>query len=229
MGINPVRCVLVLGGSFDPVHSGHIALAQHYVRLLQPQELRLVPAGQPWQKNRLIADAAQRVQMLKLAFESGFNLPVSIDRQEIERAERHEASFTIETLGNLRKELGGDTSIVFLIGADQLQNLSSWRQWRQLFDVAHICAASRPGFSLDKGGLNQEVAKEWNQRAGSLQEIRNLPSGKSYLSQDLSWDVSATSIRHELKQTLQTQQTQQTTSLIPPKVLDYIQQHHLYR
>lgn len=229
MGINPLRCVLVLGGSFDPVHRGHVALAQHYVNLLQPQELRLVPAGQPWQKTRLIADAEQRVQMLKLAFKTGFKLPVVIDQQEVKRAVQHEASFTIDTLGNLRKELGDDTSIVFLIGADQLQNLSSWRQWRQLFDVAHLCAASRPGFALDRAGLNLEVAQEWNQRAGSVQEIRNLPSGKSYFTQDLSWDVSATSIRNELKRTSQTPQTQQTTSLIPPEVLDYIQQHHLYR
>ncbi|MDO8652744.1 MAG: nicotinate-nucleotide adenylyltransferase [Undibacterium sp.] len=223
MGINPHRCVLVLGGSFDPVHQGHVALAQHFVKRLQPQELRLVPAGQPWQKNRLIANAEQRIQMLRLAFESGFDLPVLIDQQEIKRAEQQEASFTINTLGNMRAELGPATSLVFLIGADQLRNLSSWRQWRQLFDLAHICAASRPGFALDQDSLDQDVAQEWCQRAGTLEEIRNLPAGKSYLAQGLAWDVSATSIRHEL------QQTQQTTSLIPPKVLDYIQQHHLYR
>ncbi len=222
MGINPQRCVLVLGGSFDPVHQGHVALAQHFVSLLQPQELRLVPAGQPWQKNHLIASAGQRVQMLRLAFDSGFATPVLIDQQEIKRAEQQEPSFTIDTLTNLRAELGADTSIVFLLGADQLQNLSSWRQWRQLFQLAHICAVSRPGFAIDNK-LNQEVAQEWQQRAGTLQEIHDLPAGKSYLAQGLAWDVSATAIRQELRQ------TQQTTSLIPAKVLDYIQQHHLYR
>ncbi|CAN5815889.1 nicotinate-nucleotide adenylyltransferase [soil metagenome] len=222
MGINPHRCVLVLGGSFDPVHQGHVALAQHFVSLLQPQELRLVPAGQPWQKTHLIASAGQRVQMLRLAFDSGFVTPVSIDQQEIKRAEQQEPSFTIDTLMNLRAELGADTSIVFLIGADQLQNLASWRQWRQLFKLAHICAVSRPGFAIDSK-LNQEVAQEWQERAGTLQEIHDLPAGKSYLAQGLAWDVSATGIRQELRQ------TQQTTSLIPAKVLDYIQQHHLYR
>ena len=222
MGINPHRCVLVLGGSFDPVHQGHVALAQHFVSLLQPQELRLVPAGQPWQKTHLIASAGQRVQMLQLAFDSGFATPVSIDQQEIKRAEQQEPSFTIDTLMNLRAELGADTSIVFLIGADQLQNLASWRQWRQLFQLAHICAVSRPGFAIDNK-LNQEVAQEWQERAGTLQEIHDLPAGKSYLAPGLAWDVSATGIRQELRQ------TQQTTSLIPAKVLDYIQQHHLYR
>ena len=223
MGITPRGCVLVLGGSFDPVHQGHVALAQHFVTLLQPQELRLVPAGQPWQKNRLLATAQQRVDMLQLAFESNFTVPVRIDQQEIRRAEQQEPSFTVDTLQNIRSELGEDIPVVFLIGADQLQNLSSWKNWRQLFDLAHIGAASRPGFSLKSENLDQEVAREWSQRAGTVQEIRATPAGKTYLAPDLNWDVSATGIRHELRQ------TKQTASLIPPKVLNYIKQHHLYR
>lgn len=223
MGIKPTPCVLVLGGSFDPVHCGHVELARHFAQLLQPQELRLIPAGQPWQKNDLLASAEHRVQMLKLAFEGNLGLPVTIDRQEIERAERQQASYSVETLNNLRTELGPTRSIVFLIGADQLQNLHTWKQWRQLFTLAHIGVAARPGFTLDEDSINKEVAQEWSERKGTPQEIKLAPAGKTLVAQDLAWDVSATDIRRELKQ------KQQTTSLIPPKVLDYIQQHHLYR
>jgi nicotinate-nucleotide adenylyltransferase len=229
MGIKRPPCVLVLGGSFDPVHLGHVGLAKHFIDLLQPDELRLIPAGQPWQKGSLLANAEQRIAMLRLAFEPDIGSKVLIDRQEIERAERQVPSYSIDTLINLRAELGQEASIVFLIGADQLQNLSSWKRWPELFDFAHIVAASRPGFTLDETSIGMEVAKVWRDRAGTLAETRNTPAGTTYFEQNLAWDVSATHIRHELKRLSRSSLLTQTTSLMPPKVLDYIQQHHLYR
>jgi nicotinate-nucleotide adenylyltransferase len=223
MGINTHRCVLVFGGSFDPVHSGHVALVQYFSTQLQPQELRLIPTGQSWQKNALIANAADRIEMLKLALATEVDVPVVIDQQEIQRAARQQSNFSIDTLRQLRSEMGEQTCMVFLIGADQLQNLHTWKDWRQLFTLAHICVATRPGFSIDDNSINSEVAKEWSERSATLQEIKLAPAGKTFIAHDLAWDVSATDIRRELKQ------KQQTTSLIPPKVLDYIQQHHLYR
>lgn len=223
MGINTRPCVLVFGGSFDPVHSGHVALAQHCIALLQAQELRLIPTGQPWQKNALVASAEDRVAMLKLALTIEADVPIVIDQQEIQRAARQQSNFSIDTLSQLRAEMGEQTCIVFLIGADQLQNLHTWKDWRNLFTLAHICVATRPGFSIDENNINSEVAKEWSERSATLKEIKLKPAGKTFIAHDLAWDVSATDIRRELKQ------KQQTTSLIPPKVLDYIQQHHLYR
>lgn len=223
MGINTHRCVLVFGGSFDPVHSGHVALVQYFVARLQPQELRLIPTGQPWQKNALVASAEDRIEMLKLALTSEVDVPIVIDQQEIQRAARQQSNYSIDTLNQLRTELGEQASIVFLIGSDQLQNLYTWKDWRQLFTLAHICVATRPGFSIDENSINSEVAKEWSERSATLQEIKLKPAGKTFIAHDLAWDVSATDIRLELKQ------KQQTTSLIPAKVLDYIQQHHLYR
>ena len=78
-------CVALLGGSFDPVHKGHVALAALFVQLLQPDQLRIVPAGNPWQKTGLHANAEQRVAMLELAFADA-GLAITIDRQEIERS-----------------------------------------------------------------------------------------------------------------------------------------------
>jgi nicotinate-nucleotide adenylyltransferase len=212
-------CILLLGGSFDPVHSGHVGLAHYFSTLLQPDALRLIPAGQPWQKPQLATPALHRVAMLKQAF-AHCALPVQIDEQEIARAT---PSYTIDTLRALRAELGPAVSLVLVVGADQLQNLHTWRSWQQLFDYANLCAATRPGFALDHGAMAPEVAQELKRRAASAAQIRATPCGLVYVAGNLALDISATAIRHAL------QQGQTTAGVLPEAVLDYIQQHHLYQ
>lgn len=215
-------CVLVLGGSFDPVHLGHVALAQHLCDVLKPDELRIIPAGQPWQKSALTATSEQRVSMLKLAFEAWSDCKLIIDEQEIRRAAAHVASYTIETLRELRKELGTEASICFAMGADQLLNLHTWHQWKELFKVAHLCTASRPGFDIRLA--TPEVTKAWQERLISPQEMRVKAAGGTYLDSSLAVDVSATQLRKELKQHNPT-----IRLLVTHKVLDYIQQHSIYQ
>jgi nicotinate-nucleotide adenylyltransferase len=136
------RCIAVLGGSFDPVHNGHVLLAEHFVQLLRRMSCASFPpatlaearpagrAGGPRGDGRRAFDRQQ--------------VPVVIDEQEIRRAS---ATYTIDTLRALRAELGPEVSIVFLMGADQLQHLDTWQHWQELFDYAHLCAASRPASS----------------------------------------------------------------------------------
>ena len=217
------RCVAILGGSFDPVHRGHVALAAYFVKLLAPDELRIIPAGNPWQKQGLKASGADRVEMVRRAFQ-GQAVPVLIDQQEIERAQKSgQATYTIDTLRSIRAECGPETSIVCLLGSDQLLRLDTWRDWQQLFDYAHICVASRPGFSLDMSAMPQAVTREFTRRAGSASQIRNTAHGLTYLASDLAIDISATEIRAAL------QRGEQPEALIPNVVLDYIQQQHLYK
>ena len=213
------RCVVLLGGSFDPVHNGHVALADYFVRLLVPDELRIVPAGNPWQKPPLQATAEDRVEMIKKAFDKQ-RVPVTIDRQEIRRSG---ASYTIDTLRTARAELGAQTSIVFVLGADQLHQLDTWQEWDKLFDLAHICAASRPGFTTDDGSMPAPVAREFLRRAANADQIRNTPHGLTYCASNLAVDISATQIRAALSR------GERPESQIPAGVLDYIQQHHLYQ
>jgi nicotinate-nucleotide adenylyltransferase len=212
-------CVALLGGSFDPVHNGHVALAALFEKLLHPDQLRIIPAGNPWQKAGLRTSADDRVAMLELAFGDAA-LTVTLDRQEIERST---PTYTIDTLRNVRAELGPQASIVFLMGADQLQQLDTWRDWRALFDLAHIGVAARPGYSLAEAALPIAVATELQQRRGNLEQLRNTPSGHAYLAQTLDVDISATQVRAAL------QRGEQANSLISPVVLDYIQQHNLYK
>ena len=213
------RCILLLGGSFDPVHNGHVALGNYFAKLLLPDELRILPAGNPWQKQGLQAPAQHRVEMVKRAF-SGMPIPVAIDNQEIRR---DTPTYTIDTLRALRTELGPDACIVLLIGADQLQQLHTWKDWQQLFDYAHICAASRPGFAIDDAHLPPPVTREFARRASPPVKIRNSTHGLTCVATNLAVDISATEIRAAL------QHGRQPDSLIPPAVLDYIKQHHLYQ
>ena len=218
-------CVALLGGSFDPVHSGHVALAALFDTLLCPDQLRIIPAGMPWQKTALKASADERIAMIVLAFREA-GLDVTIDRREIERSESNGGAtltYTIDTLRQLRAELGPHASIVFLIGADQLQQLDSWRDWRALFDYAHIGVGARPGCALTQAHLPAAVAQEIETRQGSLEQLRTTPSGRVFLAEALAVDISATQIRAAL------QRGEQANLLISPVVLDYIQQHNLYK
>ncbi|HEY4074268.1 MAG TPA: nicotinate-nucleotide adenylyltransferase [Herbaspirillum sp.] len=212
-------CIAILGGSFDPVHNGHVALAEYFVDLLTPDELRIIPTGNPWQKHGLQATPQQRVEMVRRAF-SRQSVPVRIDQQEIERAT---VTYTIDTLQSLRRELGPDVSIVFLMGADQLQHLNTWQGWHELFDYAHLCAASRPGFGMEPANVPEEVLQEFSRREASPAQIRNTASGLTYLASNLAVDISATEIREILHNGAL------PDALVPSGVLDYIEQHHLYK
>lgn len=212
-------CVALLGGSFDPVHVGHVALAELFADLIKPDQLRIVPAGRPWQKRGLQASDADRVAMLELAF-GGLPFPVVLDMQEIER---ERPTYTVDTLELLRAELGDAASIVFLMGADQLHKLDTWHDWHRLFELANLGVAARPGYELAYESLPQEVAKELSARLATPDDVRNAPHGKVCLAHTLAVDISATEIREALRKGAD------AGALVMAQVLDYIQQHNLYK
>lgn len=222
MGVNESggrRCIALLGGSFDPVHLGHVALGGYFAKLLFPDELRIIPAGNPWQKGKLNATAQDRVEMIRRAFDRQ-PLPVSIDQQEIRRPA---ATYTIDTLRAIRAEVGPDASLAFLIGADQLQKLNTWKDWRQLFDHAHICAASRPGFAMDASHVPADVLQEFARRGATPEQIRATPHGLTCFASNLAVNISSTEVRAALLR------GERPDALIPATVLDYIKLHHLYQ
>lgn len=219
-------CIALLGGSFDPVHHGHVALARLFCDLIKPSALRILPA-KPWQKSSLQASDTARVAMLELAFRAS-GLPVSIDCRELTRGT---STYTVETLRELRAELGLDASIVFLMGADQLQNLDSWRDWQQLFELANIGVAARPGYTLEQEALPPAVARELAPRLASPEHVRTTPAGLVCLAHTLAVDISATQVRAALQGAGDpgTKAQANVNSLVAPVVLDYIQQHNLYK
>ncbi|MGN6702475.1 MAG: nicotinate-nucleotide adenylyltransferase [Burkholderiaceae bacterium] len=211
------RCIVLLGGSFDPVHAGHVALARYLAVLLAPDELRLIPAGNPWQKAPLRAAAQERIDMLRLALDS-LHVPLVVDRREIER---DGPTYTIDTLRSRRAELGPAPSLVLAIGADQLLRLDTWREWPALFDHANLCVAPRPGF--DAASMPDAVKREFIRRAATPAQLRATPHGLACIASGLAWDVSSTALRDTLAR------GGNPGSLLPAPVLDYIERHHLYR
>lgn len=182
-------------------------------------QLRLIPAGQPWQKMPLAASPAQRIDMLRLAFET-CPLSVVIDEHEIRQ---DSPGYTVETLRAIRKECGEHASLILVIGADQLLNLSTWHKWQTLFHLAHIAVAQRPGFPVEPDACPTEVRNQFFPRLSSVQAIRETPGGLTYLAENPPVDISATEIRKTA--------LHMTASHphIPARVLDYIVANHLYR
>jgi nicotinate-nucleotide adenylyltransferase len=164
----------------------------------------LLPAGQPWQKPD-VSPAADRLAMTRAAA-SSLVLPgvkVSVATDEIE----HDGpTYTVETLQRWREREGPQASLSMLIGADQLVRLDTWRDWRRLFEFAHICASTRPGFDL--ASIPPVVAAEIAAREASADVLQATPCGHLLIDTTLAYDVSATDI--------------------PTAVWDYILQHHLY-
>lgn len=217
--IHAPSCIVVLGGSFDPVHNGHVAMARYLSVLLCPDELRVLPAGNPWQKAALQASVADRIAMLGLAF-ADLPVPVIIDRREIERSG---PTYTVDTLRELRAELGDAVSIVFAVGADQLQRLHTWNKWESLFLLANLCVVSRPGFATGPAAMTDDVRLEFARRAATPTQLRATAHGLTLIADGLAVDISSTQLRAGLRG------SNSLAPLLPASVLDYIQQHHLYR
>jgi nicotinate-nucleotide adenylyltransferase len=217
-----MRRIAILGGTFDPIHDGHLSLATHFARLLALDELVLMPAGQPWQKTG-VSDAAQRLAMTKIAAEH-LRIPgtrVSVGTDEVDR---HGDTYTVDTLLAWRRRLGDRASLSLLIGADQLLALDRWHDWLDLFELAHICVAARPGFDLDE--MPVAVAEQIARRQKPLDAIRASAHGGILIDRSLDFDISATHIRQCAQRQLAADAKH--CEHVPDAVWQYIRQHRLY-
>ena len=148
--VTTTRRVGLFGGTFDPVHNAHVALAHAALAALALDEVRWIPTGQPWQKDRHITPAVHREAMVRLAM--GDEPRFVLDRTEIERAG---PSFTLDTVRELAAA-GANTDWVLIIGQDQYQSLHTWRDWQQLLGLVTLAVANRPGPVLP---ANKEVQR----------------------------------------------------------------------
>ena len=137
-----IRRIGLLGGSFDPVHNAHAALACVAMDSLALDELRWVPAGQPWQKSRPITDSAHRLAMLRLALKGEPRFV--LDRCEIDRSG---PSYTLDTVRELRQREPA-AQCYLVLGQDQFANLPTWRGWRELLALVTLAVAARPGCAM---------------------------------------------------------------------------------
>ncbi|BCQ53986.1 nicotinate-nucleotide adenylyltransferase [Burkholderia gladioli] len=220
------RRIGILGGTFDPIHDGHLALARRFAEVLRLTELVLMPAGQPYQK-RDVSAAGHRLAMTRAAAAS-LALPgtqVTVATDEIE----HEGpTYTAETLLRWRERVGPEASLSLVIGADQLVRLDTWRDWRRLFELAHLCVATRPGFELS--AAPPVVAAEIAARHAEAAELQASPAGRVLVDTTLAFDIAATDIRAHLRECIarRAQVPDAQAEHVPAAVWAYILQHRLY-
>ncbi len=209
----------LFGGTFDPVHFGHLRLAEESIGPLGLGGVRWIPAGQPPHRGTPEVTAAQRLEMVLRSTEK--NARFSVDASEVEAAA---PSYTIHTLERLRQELGETQSLVLLVGADAFAGLSSWHRWRDIFALAHVAVSHRPGFPVEISSLPQELAITFSdRRLFDASCLKAAPAGGIVTFAMTQLAISATQIRKLIAN------GSSARYLLPDSVLDYIDHHHLYR
>lgn len=207
----------IFGGTFDPVHYGHLRSALEVKELFGLSEVRLIPCASPPHRNQPAASALMRLQMLELAVKNRPGL--KIDTRELDRHNQlnNVPSYMVDTLRSLRQELPNQSLLLF-IGSDAFNSLTTWHQWRQLFDVAHIVVMTRPGFEI------QQLDDFFKSRlADDKQILAQNRAGKLFFQQITQLDISATAIRQMIAK------KQNPGFLLPDAVIEYINEHKLYQ
>lgn len=206
---------ILYGGTFDPVHDGHLAVANAAAALFDA-DVSLLPSADPPHRVPPGASAEQRAAMLDLAVEGHPRLHV--DRRELQRAG---PSYSVDTLREVRSEIGSDAPLAWLLGADAFRELPTWHRWRDLFDLAHLIVALRPGHALGALDpmLQTEAAPRWTYDPAALCRA---PAGLLLrLNQPPRYEA-ATSLRQRIATGLPWQDD------VPPVVAAYIRSRGLY-
>jgi nicotinate-nucleotide adenylyltransferase len=210
----------VLGGSFDPIHVGHLQLARDALAQLRLAEVRFMPAGEPWQK-AVVADAAHRAHLVELAIRG--EPKFALDMHEIERGG---ATYTIDTLRELRAALGNEVPLVLIIGGDQMARLDTWREWQHLLDCAHLAVARRNDAVLT---LSWDLQEYFNAHWAQADAVGQRPAGAIVEIDMTPVDASATEARALLAQPPSPARDARLAAIVPAPVLDYIRANSLYK
>jgi nicotinate-nucleotide adenylyltransferase len=209
----------LLGGTFDPIHFGHLRLAQELADALGLTRVRLIPSGTPPHRNLPQVSGAHRLQMVRIAIAG--NPVFEADDREIRR---EGISYSYDTLTELRDELG-ERPLCLLMGADAFAALATWHRWQELFDLAHVVIAHRPGFRLKElqAALPAPLRKIYLRRLAGAPGMPLANAGSILTREITALDISATRIRAMLAQ------GSSPRYLVPDAVLEYIDHNHLYK
>lgn len=212
----------ILGGTFDPIHYGHLRLAEEACEALGLSRVLLIPSGRPPHRDAPRTPAADRLAMARLG--AADNSALEVDACEVQNAA---PSYTVDTLEHLRQRLGTSQPLVLLLGADAFAGLTSWHRWRELFGLAHLAIANRPGHPPHSRRhpqvLSDALAAECKGRfCTHADDLRTGPAGRVLAFEMTPLAISASLIRSRLAA------GRSVRYLLPDSVVDYIRCHHLY-
>ena len=206
----------ILGGTFNPVHNGHLRTALEIRERLELAELRLVPAAVPPHRPAPALPAQERAQLVELALAGAQGL--SCDRRELERPG---PSYSYDTLAEIRSELGAQRGLCIVMGADAFAGLHSWYRWRDLLSLAHLVVVARPGYALpDEGEVAEFIRANPAQKTDAL---RHNPCGALVVERLTPLEISSTAIRAMVSA------GRSPRYLVPNAVCEAILERGLYR
>ena len=217
------KAIGILGGTFDPIHFGHLRLAEEMLELANLRQILFIPTGTPPHRDSPQVSAQHRSAMVQLAIadQSAFVLD---DREVVLKAGRTTPCYTVDTLRELRAEFGAAQPLCLLMGGDAFLQLHTWHEWEQLFELAHIVVGYRPGFTLvDRiHTATPALRRHYQQRLCAADALSQQPAGGIAELAIPKLEISATLIRSRVAE------NRSIRYLLPSAVADYIHQHHLY-
>jgi len=212
----------IYGGTFDPVHKGHIEVARRVLQLFELDEVLFVPACVPPHKT-VISSAFHRFAMLALATEQDALLRIST--LELDEPER---PYAVDTVERMQTEIGADRRLFFLIGADSWSEITTWHEWQRLLRMCDLIVVTRPGYELS-GNIPNRAAQVVDVRGMSQREISEVVGGDSgprtFLTDAAKIDVSATAIRAAAS----AGESERLRQMVPASVANYIEKYELYK
>jgi nicotinate-nucleotide adenylyltransferase len=215
--MNEDGLVALLGGTFDPIHLGHLRLAEEVGEALGAVEVRLIPSGTPPHRGAPGASAEQRLAMARLAVAG--NPRLTVDDREVRAAQR---SYSILTLEAVRAEIGPERPLVLLMGADAFAGFASWHRWQDFADLAHLVVTTRPGYD-GFDSLDPVLREAWGpRRVAGAAPLHERPSGAILFQPITDLAISATDLRARLAS------GRSTRYLMPEAVREYALSHRLY-
>lgn len=210
-----MKSIALFGGTFDPIHNGHVQSALELKQRLSLDELRLIPCHLPPHRQLPGCSSEQRLSMVKLAVaDSG----LLVDDRELKR---DSVSYSVETIEQLRQTLGEQVSLSWVMGADAFAAFDRWHRWQDFLALAHIIVMARPGETLPSQGPVAQLLSQ--HRASKVDELKCRPSGTIWFESLTPYPISATAIRAAIRN------NQAVGEYIPAGVLHYIQSHQLYQ
>lgn len=209
------RAIGVYGGSFDPVHNGHLRIAWEIYQQLDLAKVLLVPSHRPPHRAQPHASPQQRIEMLSVA-------TADVDGFEIERCELDSSatSYTVHTLEQLRQRYGAEQPLALIMGGDAFMGIRDWHEWPRLLDLAHIIVAKRPSHPVT---LNDELHTFFSpRRIDDSTMLAQKPSGYWMIQPVTQLDIASSTIRRLIAS------GDGARFLAPESVLTYVQQNNLY-